>query len=258
MSGVNGASKLNIVAPRKSVAETKVTVSAVVVPEKSEKQPEIEVLTANLTEEETEVQTEEINLQPQEIANEETPVEAIEVASESATGEEIANESAVANSPSEEVVLSPTEETEIPKEPILERKFNVNGILMAYAELESQITRLYIEVFSKTRGFKPSCKQTIADAFNFVYSLLHANGYSLAFERAFGLTGVTPKSFEEGYIPYCVKLSKWAEDKGLITICEDVLSALTTLYIESALSFGKTITEEGVTETFSALLNFVF
>ena len=67
-----------------------------------------------------------------------------------------------------------------------------------------------------------------------------------------------PKSFEEGYIPYCVKLSKWAEEKGLITICEDMLSALTSIYLESALSFGKTVTEEGVAITFSSLINFVF
>ena len=135
-------------------------------------------------------------------------------------------------------------------------EYSVSEILSAYSRVEKQIKLLYEKVFNKTENFKPTFPQTVADTFNYLYSILKAKGYSAGFEKAFGLANIVPKAFEDNYIPYSIKLSKWAEDKGLIVIVEPLLSEITSLYYESVKAVGAELTEEELTNNFSVIINY--
>ena len=218
MSGVNGAVKLNITTPKK-VAETEKPVSAIVVQEKEEKQPEI--------------------------VKEQPKVVELEVKEDKKPSPSI-----------EDVFIFEEVKVKEPTVKVKQSAYNATKILDAYAKIEGHIKSLYDNVFSKTQNFKPTYPQTVADTFNYIYSLLKSKGYSSAFEKAFGLVNIEPKTFDIGYIPYSIKLSKWAEDKGLIVVCESLLSAITELYYESATEALINLTEDELTSTFQYIINY--
>ncbi|MBR6737190.1 MAG: hypothetical protein IKL82_02350 [Clostridia bacterium] len=150
--------------------------------------------------------------------------------------------------------LKPVEEIVVKHEKV----YNVKNILNAYNSLEESIKSLYDNVFSKTPDFKPTYTQTVADTFNYIFSLLVTSKLDGAFRKAFGLEKVECKNYANDYVPYSVKLSKWAEDKGLLNVVESVLTNITSLYIESAKECDAEIVESGVAETFSAIIDFAF
>ena len=98
-----------------------------------------------------------------------------------------------------------------------------------------------------------------AIALNIVNSICTTNfGVSSeSFDLEFGLSNVTvPDKYCSGYIPLCLKLSKWCKDKGVLDVTEDLLFSITSLYLNSANLNGLTVTELELTNDFEVEIEY--
>ena len=110
---------------------------------------------------------------------------------------------------------------------------------------------MYEKVFSKTPSFKPTFEQTVGDLLLYLSKKLSYKNADSEFNSTFGLTGVTIlDKYSLGYIPLALKLAKWCEDNKVLTVCEELLFAISSLYLSSSNAIGVTVTELEITTIF--------
>lgn len=227
MPGVDGAVKLNSFrAPSTKNSETKVTVSEFVVQEET-------VVETN------EKEPEEINNEPFEEVVEE-PGELV-----GETVEEVV-ELIEIEKPVEEIVEAVTDvvinQSEV--ENVKSKKKKEVDLKTLFLAVENIVQKMYGEVFSKTPNFKPSFETTMGDLILYISKKLSLKNADSEFNAVFGLTGkVLPDKYSNGYIPYALKLSKWLGDNGKMLVSEDLMFAISTVYLESSKRSNVIITE---------------
>lgn len=199
MSGVDGAVKLNSLrAPSTKKPETEKAVSEFVV------------------QEENIVETQEENIvETQEEISEEPVEEIVEQVQEIVTEENF------------EPIIEPIEE--------IKPKKNKVDIKTLFLSVENIVQKMYVEVFSKTPEFKPTFETTMGDIILYLSKKLSLKNAESAFNSHFGLTGkVIAEKYSNGYIPYALKLSKWLFDNNKMNVIDELLFAISNVYIESA------------------------
>ncbi len=230
MSGVDGAVKLNSLhAPSVKNTETekkKKSVSAFVVPKNEEK---------------TEEKVVEVKEEPIEIKAEEVKEELVEIK---------------IDQPIEIKVLENIAPVEIQDKPKKQKKNSVN-IRAEFEKLKDFVFKMYETAFDKTPSFSPTKEQTVGDLLLYLSKKLSFKNADSEFNDKFGLEGVSiPNKYDKNYIPLCLKLAKWCEDNKVMTITEDLLYLISSLYLNSAKACGVIITELEIAVDFDAEINY--
>lgn len=225
MSGNDGGSKLNILnAPSVKTCEAESSASSFAVEktrQKSVEKPKTNVVAVAESSAHEDIKTEPKTEQETPNKTEET----IEIQSE---------------------FLSLPIKDEAPKKK--GKKIDIKG---EFLKVKDIVFKMYDKVFNSTSSFKPTYKETIADLLLYLSKKLSIKNANESFDLEFGLTGVNvPDKYCSGYIPLCLKLSKWCKDKGVLDVCEDLLFAITSLYLNSANLNGLTVTELELTNDF--------
>ncbi len=229
MSGVDGAVKLNSFrAPSTKISETVETVSEFAV------QEEIAEESIEETTVETVLETVEEPIEEQVEESVEEPIE-----------EELTEENF------EPIIIEKTEEEIKPK------KKNKVDIKTLFLSVENIVQKMYLEVFSKTPEFKPTFETVMGDIILYLSKKLSLKNADSSFNDHFGLTGkVVSDKYSNGYIPYALKLSKWCSDNGKMSVSDELLFAISTVYIESAKLSGVVITELELANDFETEISF--
>ncbi len=229
MSGVDGAVKLNSFrAPSTKISETVETVSEFAVQEEKIEETTIETITEtveDVTQETIEETIQEIVTKPCE---------------EGLTEENF-----------EPIIIEKTEEEIKPK------KKNKVDIKTLFLSVENIVQKMYLEVFSKTPEFKPTFETVMGDIILYLSKKLSLKNADNSFNDHFGLTGkVISDKYSNGYIPYALKLSKWCSDNGKMSISDELLFAISTVYLESAKLSDVIITELELANDFETEISF--
>lgn len=241
MSGVDGAVKLNSLhAPSVKKTETEESVSALAVSKKPKK----------LIEKSAEKPVKEFVKDLLEI-----PVEEFVKEDESFTEEVIEEkpktEEEIVQVSVEGLLEATAEEKPLPKK---SKKINLKS---EFSKVKDLVFKMYEKAFSKTPSFKPTFEETLGDLLLYLSKKLSLKNAHESFNLEFGLTGVSiSEKYSKGYIPLCLKLSKWCEDKNLLKISEELLYSISSLYLSSATASGAIITELEIANDFDEEINF--
>lgn len=151
----------------------------------------------------------------------------------------------------EPVLIEPIGEEIKPK-----KKNNVD-IKTLFLSIENIVQKMYIEVFSKTPEFKPTFETVMGDIILYLSKKLSIKNAEDSFNSCFGLTGKqVANKYLNGYIPYALKLSKWCSDNGKMSISDELLFAISTVYLECVKLSGVEITELELANDFETEISF--
>ncbi len=219
LPGVDGATKFNnIVAPSNKNTETKTSVSVFDVQDEEPAKP----ITIN---------------QPEVI-------EDAEVVEESEVIEDIK-----------------TEDIEVINEPKTQSKVNAYklNVTAEFEKITSIVKSLYDKVFSKSTNFKPSYDETVGDLLLYLSAKLKSAKINSQFDNALSLQGYKiPEKYLANYLPYALKLSVWCEQKGYLTVTENLLYEITSLYKKCAEALGIVLYEEDIYTAFSHEIEYLY
>lgn len=245
MSGVDGGSKLNILnAPSIKKTEAELSASSFVV---KKTKPKKQVLTDDEPKIESESVLDSNESNDTEIVN----GEEIEAQTQTAKTDEPIKDDLTENNIQEDIVDT------LELEPILSDGFTAKkrgkkiDIKADFVIVKDVVFTMYEKVFNNTLSFKPTYKETIADLILYLSKKLSIKNANERFDLEFGLTEISvPDKYSNGYIPLCLKLSKWCKENASINVCEDLLFSITSLYLNSANLNGLTVTELELTTDF--------
>lgn len=222
MPGVSGAVKLNskVIAPISKNTETETSVSAFDLPSEN-------VVSKVAVEIEEPIETTETI---EETIVEETVQEKIE--------QEI-----------KETVDKEREDVSLP----------VYDIKLEFEKPVKIIKTLYDKVFSKSSGFKPEYAETVGDLIFYLSYKLKSISASLEFDKAFSIKDYKlPSKYQSGYIPLALKLALWCEQKGLLSVSDDLLYEISSVYLKSASSASVSVSEEMLASIFFEEYEYLF
>ena len=222
MPGVSGAVKLNskVIAPISKNTETETSVSAFDLPSEN-------VVSKVAVEIEEPIETTETI---EETIVEETVQEKIE--------QEI-----------KETVDKEREDVSLP----------VYDIKLEFEKPVKIIKTLYDKVFSKSNGFKPEYAETVGDLIFYLSYKLKSISASLEFDKAFSIKDYKlPSKYQSGYIPLALKLALWCEQKGLLSVSDDLLYEISSVYLKSASSASVSVSEEMLASIFFEEYEYLF
>lgn len=203
----------------------------------------------------------------------ETPVEEFIMA------EEESNNEVVIEEPIEEIVEEPineiNEEIKEPIEEIIEvkvlenldpivieekpkkQKKNFVDIRVEFEKLKDFVFKMYEIAFDKTPSFSPTKEQTVGDLLLYLSKKLSFKNADSEFNLKFGLEGVSiPSKYDKTYIPLALKLAKWCEDNKVLSVIDEMMFLISSLYLNSALSCGVIITELEIAIDFENEINY--
>lgn len=222
MPGVSGAVKLNskVIAPISKNTETETSVSAFDLPSEN-------VVSKVAVEIEEPIETTETI---EETVVEETVQEKIE--------QEI-----------KETVDKEREDVSLP----------VYDIKLEFEKPVKIIKTLYDKVFSKSSGFKPEYAETVGDLIFYLSYKLKSISASLEFDKVFSIKDYKlPSKYQSGYIPLALKLALWCEQKGLLSVSDDLLYEISSVYLKSASSASVSVSEEMLASIFFQEYEYLF
>ena len=134
---------------------------------------------------------------------------------------------------------------------------NFVNVRLEFEKLKDKVFNMYEIAFSKTPSFKPTFEQTVGDLLLYLSKKLSFKNAESEFNSQLGLNGVSiPEKYEKGYIPLVLKLSKWCEDNKVMTVTEDLLYLISSLYLNSAKVCGVVITELEIAIDFEDEINY--
>ncbi len=169
----------------------------------------------------------------------------------------------VIEEPIEEMIEEVDEETfnpiNIQSEVVIDKpkKKNKVDIKTLFLAVESVVQKMYKEVFFKTPNFKPAFETTMGDIILYLSKKLSLKNADREFNAHFGLIDkVVAEKYSKGYIPYALKLSKWCADNNKINVCDELLFAISTVYLESAKLSGVNITELELAGDFASEISY--
>lgn len=222
MPGVSGAVKLNskVIAPISKNTETEISVSAFDLPSEN-------VVSKVAVEIEEPIET----TQPiEETIVEETVQEKIE----------------------QEIKETVDKEREVVSLPVYDIK-------LEFEKPVKIIKTLYDKVFSKSSGFKPEYAETVGDLIFYLSYKLKSISASLEFDKAFSIKDYKlPSKYQSGYIPLALKLALWCEQKGLLSVSDDLLYEISSVYLKSASSASVSVSEEMLASIFFQEYEYLF
>ena len=121
------------------------------------------------------------------------------------------------------------------------------------------IKTLYDKVFSKSNGFKPEYAETVGDLIFYLSYKLKSISASLEFDKAFSIKDYKlPSKYQSGYIPLALKLALWCEQKGLLSVSDDLLYEISSVYLKSASSASVSVSEEMLASIFFEEYEYLF
>jgi hypothetical protein len=228
--GVSGAVKLNskVIAPISKNTETEISVSAFDLPSE--------------------------NVVSKVAVEIEEPIETTETIEETVVEE--------TTQPIEETIQEVKEE--IQESTVLEVEREVVSLPVYDIKLEFEkpvkiIKTLYDKVFSKSSGFKPEYAETVGDLIFYLSYKLKSISASLEFDKAFSIKDYKlPSKYQSGYIPLALKLALWCEQKGLLSVSDDLLYEISSVYLKSASSASVSVSEEMLASIFFQEYEYLF
>ncbi|MBR2322899.1 MAG: hypothetical protein IKA54_04830 [Clostridia bacterium] len=224
MPGVSGAVKLNskVIAPISKNTETETSVSAFDLPSE--------------------------NVVSKVAVEIEEPIETTETIEETIVEETIQDEiEHQVQQTAEEVV-----ECEVVSLPVYDIK-------LEFEKPVKIIKTLYDKVFSKSSGFKPEYAETVGDLIFYLSYKLKSISASLEFDKAFSIKDYKlPSKYQSGYIPLALKLALWCEQKGLLSVSDDLLYEISSVYLKSASSASVSVSEEMLASIFFQEYEYLF
>lgn len=132
-------------------------------------------------------------------------------------------------------------------------------IKFEFSKIVDIIKELYDKVFSKSKDFKPSFDETVGDIILYLSAKLNIDGIEKDFNNAFYINAKQIfEKYYNNYIPYALKLSVWCEKKSLLSVSENLLYEISSLYLKLANASGLTLTEEDVATKFSKEIEYAF
>ena len=222
MPGVSGAVKLNskVIAPISKNTETETSVSAFDLPSE--------------------------NVVSKVAVEIEEPIETTE------TIEETIVEETVQEKIEQEIKETVDKEREVVSLPVYDIK-------LEFEKPVKIIKTLYDKVFSKSNGFKPEYAETVGDLIFYLSYKLKSISASLEFDKAFSIKDYKlPSKYQSGYIPLALKLALWCEQKGLLSVSDDLLYEISSVYLKSASSASVSVSEEMLASAFSQEYEYLF
>ena len=222
MPGVSGAVKLNskVIAPISKNTETEISVSAFDLPSE--------------------------NVVSKVAVEIEEPIETTE------TIEETIVEETVQEKIEQEIKETVDKEREVVSLPVYDIK-------LEFEKPVKIIKTLYDKVFSKSNGFKPEYAETVGDLIFYLSYKLKSISASLEFDKAFSIKDYKlPSKYQSGYIPLALKLALWCEQKGLLSVSDDLLYEISSVYLKSASSASVSVSEEMLASIFFQEYEYLF
>ena len=222
MPGVSGAVKLNskVIAPISKNTETETSVSAFDLPSE--------------------------NVVSKVAVEIEEPIETTE------TIEETIVEETVQEKIEQEIKETVDKEREVVSLPVYDIK-------LEFEKPVKIIKTLYDKVFSKSSGFKPEYAETVGDLIFYLSYKLKSISASLEFDKAFSIKDYKlPSKYQSGYIPLALKLALWCEQKGLLSVSDDLLYEISSVYLKSASSASVSVSEEMLASIFFEEYEYLF